>query len=183
METKNYFAWVVLLLGIASWVGVYYFWSTTQEGISDFARTAQGKEQVSNISEQNAKIHTAYQGSIEDRKALQDIMALDPIKIANLIYIDVANSNSVIIKLSNPTTENVAAGTKEAPVQVFGFVASASGTFAEVSKALRVLERLPLAVSIDTVDISVDPIQDKKSTGTLWHLNAYLRVYTTNDQS
>jgi hypothetical protein len=181
MSAKNYISWATLLLGILSWGGVYYLWNSAQLSQIAYSQNAYTVQQSSHITEFTARLHTAYEDTAADRASLNDAMTLDPLKVADLIGQDATAASVVSIKLSNPTTENVAAGNKETPVQAFGFIASASGSFSDVSRALLVLERLPIAVSIDTVDISLEPTQAQSKNSPLhtWHLNAHLKVFTT----
>ncbi|MDB5187836.1 MAG: hypothetical protein JWO50_356 [Candidatus Kaiserbacteria bacterium] len=183
MSTKNYMAWVTLLLGILAWGGVYYLWNITQLSQIDYSQNASRVQQSSNVTEFTARVHTVYQDTTADRASLDDAMTLDPLKVTDLIGQAVIAANTVSIKLSNPTTENSAAGSKTTPVQAFGFIASATGSFSDVSRALLVLERLPIAVSIDTVDIGLEPTQTqtKNQSAHTWHLNAHLRVFTTTN--
>ena len=179
MNSKNYFAWSFLVLGIASWGGVYYFWYTMQASLASYADSMRARAEQSNSSGITARLHTILRDTVDDRMTLDTIMNLDPVKITTLVDAK-ASSAHVLIKMSNATANTNPSENKSVSVQSFGFVASASGTFSEVMKALIVLERLPAAISIDTIDIALD--QNSTTKGPLahaWHMSAHVQVLTT----
>ena len=181
MNKNNYIPWIVLMLGIGAWGGVYYYWYTVQVSLDSYTKSVHSNLEISNNAGVSARLHGVYRDTEADRATLYEIMNFDPLKITTLIA-QAAQQAQVTIDISNPTAENASTISKDIVIQKFGFVANTRGTFSEVMRALTVLETLPAAVSIDTIDISLDSSGIKNKTTThLWQMNAHLQIFITNN--
>lgn len=180
MNSKNiYIAGALLALTALAWTGVALF--ARAIGDAEAARVVdiQTNQQSSTARGALARMHAIARDTAGDRARLDQLLTVDVVKAATLLR-NVGKITRVDVTLSGALPE---ASPPEAPsgpqIHAVGFSVQANGTFKALMRTAQLLETLPLASSVDRLDIQRPQSPEGKNAGE-WHMNAYIRVFTTS---
>jgi hypothetical protein len=183
MYSKNiYIAGALIVVTLLAWTGVVFF----VRGISDAeaARVIQIQNTQQSSTQQSAlvRMHAIAEDTVEDRARLDQLLSVDVVSTATVLR-NVGKTTHVDVKLSGALPELPPGKTPSGPqIQAVGFSVQADGTFAALMRTVQLIETLPLASSIVSLDIQ--RAQDSAGVGTgTWHMSVYIRVFTTSNIS
>ncbi len=172
-------SWVVLLAAIASWGGVGIFSWQLQAMQSEHARFAT-EAAAANLEQGEAALrHALVRDTIVERAALERATGLDVLAAVNTI--ESVISNDVAVQVTGAQTEK-SIPTKEGvpPINVVTLIAHAEGSFSALMHILQMIETLPLATTVLSVEFSRVPVDSQaKFTEAPWALTVRLRFLTT----
>lgn len=165
-------AWLLLGLALLAWAGVGYFaW---------YVAAAEAQEQITiqNLSvsfAENAtvtRLRVLARETVDERRRLDAILAADVVSVADMIE-SIGEASGTSVKLINamPDSSRVPANMHATNLSVEG-----SGTFGTLMRAAQLLEMLPVASHLTSLDLERVP----SATGPQgWHLTASLRVLSS----
>lgn len=176
--TSTYVAYGALAAAVCVWVGVGFFANLIQEKHAAYiARMAEAAQQA-DVAADAARLHILASGNLERSSKLDTIMSSEVPSIVDTIK-SVGTAAGVPVKISGALPTTVPKNQKG--VQAVAFILESSGSFSSMMRVLALFESLPLASSIELVDLSREDQGGGKSSRTpqTWRLNLKLRVITT----
>ena len=176
MKRNTYIAFALTIVGMISWCALGYF-ALSIGGVAD-TRLAEIDAAQQLLTQQNASIrmHAIAQETAADRTKLERLLAPDIVSIVGTLR-GVGKAAGVSVHLGAAVPGAVFAPTQDGlSVQTVGFALEAEGPFSSLMRTLELVEALPLASSIERLDIQRSP----GSTGAPWHMDIFLRVLTTS---
>lgn len=179
MRTKDiYIAWLLLGVAVLAWAATGWFSWTISSVEAQRANDIEEAQRSSAQQNTVVRIHALVQDTTVQRAELDQLLTTDVVSVANTLK-GIGNAAGVNVTLSGAVPETSSdPASANSDIQVVGFSLQADGTFAALMHAEELLETLPLASSVDRVDIQRAPTQAGAPNG-LWHLNAFIRVLTT----
>ena len=179
MNTKDtYIAWLLLGVAVLAWTATGWFSWTISSVEAQRANDIEEAQRSSAQQNTVVRIHALVQDTTAQRAELDQLLTTDVVSAANTLKgigsaagVKVTLSGAVPETSSDPTSAN-------SNIQVVGFSLQADGTFAALMRVEQLLETLPLASSVDRVDLQRTPSQAGAQSGT-WHMEAFVRVLTT----
>ena len=164
-RSRSWTAWVVLAVAVLAWCGYGYEIVLLSNGRAAYAVALDEKQQDDVKGEAALKLHTL----IESSKGQRD-------SVAALVQRSILDAVTTIENAGKTAgTKNVSIG-EATPVAAvskgtaaYDIIVVAEGTFAEVTRAEALFERLPLASSLQQFGL--------EHLGSSWHLTARIRVY------
>ena len=168
-------AFVVLVLAIAAWVGVWFLFSDVSGRSSERAQSLSSAA-VKNSQQANA-IETVALASdtLSQRTALDHEVSTDVVGIADGIQ-SASKAAGVITTIGSASANgapNTASGTT-----ALVFVVQSTGTFAQVWRAAQLFETLPLPSTVQELDFEQLPNSIAKNGS--WQLTARIEVLTSS---
>ena len=181
-RTFIYLSWLALLGAIAAFCGVAFFaWIIAGERSRYAERTGSSDEALAQQTAQ-ARLHALVSDSAQDRARLETLVGTDLLSAVNVIE-SVGKNSGVKLRVSGASPEGNATKTGQLQLYAVGFVVGADGSFSALMQTAKLLESLPLPVSIGDLDISRAPIGTDASAKATWHMNARIRLLTTTNIS
>lgn len=170
----SYGALLLSIVAVGAWIAVgLYGWSITRSEQEYVAQLRQLQESVVSHSSV-ARTHAVVSGTSAQRDQLDRFLNVDIISLTSIIQ-DVGKAAGVSLKLNGvmpDTAPSAAAGTS---LNAVGLSLQADGTFSALMRTLQLLEQLPLPASVERVDLQ----GGERGNGGAWHMNTYLKVFTT----
>ena len=169
MNTRTLLAWGVFGIGLLSWIGVYVMWSYINSALVANQKVIDTQKQNASAAATAMMNHTLFIQSKDDRTALYTLVTKDPGSVIDVItQAENQGGIKVTVTNSNPVRANTPG------IRAVSLIVGSSGSYADVMRALAILERLPLISTIDTIDLSTS----KQTKTTQWYLNAHVTVTT-----
>ncbi|MCR4325449.1 MAG: hypothetical protein NUV59_01435 [Patescibacteria group bacterium] len=174
----TYIAWASAFIALISCVAVVYF---AQIIVNKEAEHADARRQAdAATTRESARIRAGalVRDTVPARGELESYLQADVIEIVELIKA-AGKSAGVSLQLSSALPESPPAmqPVSGPSVNAIGFVVQGQGSFSSLMHAERLFESLPLAASVDRLDISRTP--GSRSSSGDWNMNVYIRVLTT----
>jgi len=180
MNTRyvGFASWISLVVAILSWCGVGFLLFTVFQMQSERA-AYMADIAASNLQEgQAAQLRILARETEPDRQSLDTIADVDLLSAVNLIESVNATGTSVHVTSAQPV-KTAPKGSQQ--ISQVDLTANAQGSFASVMRIARMLETLPLATTVQEMDISRAPVDpNAKSAAATWSLNVRLSFYTTS---
>ena len=157
MNTRTLFAWAIVGVGLLSWVGVFMTWSYINSAIEANQKGIDTQKKTASETAVRIMNHKLFLQSKDDRAVLYTLVTKDPGSVIDVItQAESQGGVKVTVTNSNPVRANTPG------VQVVSLVVGSNGSYADVMRALTILERLPLVSSIDTIDMTAEEIDAKE---------------------
>lgn len=172
-------SWILFTVAILSWCGVFFFIFTLLGMQSERAQYASDAAAANLQQGQAAQLRVLARETEEDRRTLASVSNVDLLSAINLIE-SVDASGTPVQVTSAQAAKAVPAKNAALQINVVDLTAHAEGTFSSLVHIMETLETLPLATTVQQVDLTrgaVDP--NAKNAQTPWQLNVKLRFYTT----
>lgn len=168
MSSRYSLAWIVVVIGFIAWGGVYMLWSAVGQTIAQYQQQGFLYTKTANTSDTQSAEHALFVRSNADRTAIHAILQQDPAGVITLIK-QTMTTQGVSVSVTNADNGTAASST----VHAVPLIVSVDGSYQQVFRTLRVLERLPLVITIDSVDMSAT---EDRNTIT-WHLHTHSTVF------
>jgi hypothetical protein len=179
--TSTYLSWILLTAAVCAWCGVVYVAWFVQQAEGDYTTQLQTLQQSSFAQNSALRMHAAAQDTASDRDKLTRLLNVDIVSASAMLQ-GTGSVTGVKVKLSGALPENGPTPAPNGPaIQAVGFALQADGSFPALMRTIQLLETLPLASSVVRLDLqgSTDPTQKNP----LWHMDVYMRVFTTSNVS
>ena len=178
-RTATYLAYSALTVAILAWIGVGYFAMLIHTERAAYTARLQETAQKSDQAAAEALTHIIASGNLTRSASLDALVTSDIPSIIGAIM-SVGTSTGVSIKISGAVPEPVPKNQKK-DVHAVSFLIESTGSFSSLMRAIALLEVVPIASSIDSIDLSQVPRGGDTTARTpqLWHLNIKMRVLTT----
>jgi hypothetical protein len=173
-------SWIVLAVAVVSWVGVVlfaaYLYTLESERIAYSEEVA-----AANVQEgQAALLHALARDTSADRAMLDTVTSVDVISAVNKI--EAVRSGGVQMRITGAQAEKAQLGKNGAPATINPVIltAHAEGSFVELLHMIDLLETLPLAISIQSLDVGfsgAEPANPKLPRQ--WALDVRMRLLTS----
>ena len=176
-------SWMALLAAIVSWCGAGVFAWQVMQMQSERATYASDVAAANLEQGQAAQLHARARDTLAERAALSAAANVDVLAAVNII--ESVTSSTVQVRVTGAQTEKVAP-TKNGitPVNVVSLVAHAEGPYPALMHILQMLETLPLATTVQSIEFNRPPVDAAaKNPGAMWMLNIRLRFLTTSSLS
>jgi hypothetical protein len=180
MRTKYLTAssWTALCIAIFSWCAAAFFLYTVLQMQSERAQSAEDAAAANLQAGQAAQLRILARETETDRTSLENASNVDVLSAVNVIESVSASGTAVHVTTAQPV--RTAAKGSSQQLNTMDLTAHAEGPFASVMHIEQMLETLPLATSIQEIDISRAPVDlGAKNSAETWSLNVRLRFYTT----
>jgi hypothetical protein len=170
--SRQSLAALALVLGLVSWGGVAYL--ANRIAYESEARVfAEASEEQSSIKHMSAIRTRALALETKDERAeLERLLNADVIALANIIE-SAGERVGVTIRISDALPESVGTG---APLEAFGFVVEAQGSFSSLMHVSAALVSLPVPVSLEQLEF--EHVASGGGNAGSWRLSARLRILT-----
>lgn len=182
-EASTSLALIVLASALAASIGVFLFASSLQGQIE---ASAQARDQGAVARDQDrsvAQLHALAQTTARERASLEGVLHTDVLSIATMIKA-AGKDAGVELEVSDALSETTPALQGNTfTLQATGFTVQGSGSFAKLVSALYLLERLPVAGSVEHIDLARAPAEGNTHSTPSWHMEARIRVLTTVQNS
>jgi hypothetical protein len=169
-----------MALGIAiiSWCAVAFFLFVIVQMQSERAQYIEDAAAANLQQGQTAQLRILARETESDRASLDAIANVDVVSAVNFIESVQASGTVVHVTEAQPVKIAVKANTQQ--MNVIDLSTHAEGSFSSLMRVAQLLETLPLATTVQEVDVSRAPVNPgAKSTAATWSLNMRLRFYTT----
>lgn len=177
MKTFSLVAYGSLALALCLWA--FLFWGSLHlmASAEDRAQSATQLQADAAKHAYTARLAALAQDTSVQRATLESIVQPDVVTIVNGIEAAGKKANTdaqVTSALADGTATDLPGGGK---VQGVAFVVEAHGSFASILKLETMYENLPLASTIESVDLEKAVAQG--ATAPSWHLTMRIRVFTS----
>ena len=168
--------WSALGLATIVWGTIVYGVWTAQ--FSQSEREAQMVETERATLEQSAalRLHALARETKEARETLERIADMDVVEILDVIE-GVARDSKIPIQIGQALSEPASGSS---PIRAVSFMIQVQGSFAEVLRAMALLESLPIASSVAEIHLERLP-EATRSGRALWRGALRVRFFTTAD--
>jgi len=175
----RYLSWTALAIAVALWVGVGVFFLILSKAEAE--RTERMVLTEQELTQQSTKLHlrTLARETSDDRAELENIARKDVVELLTAIEQagrDAGISLDISGAVSTPTS-NLAL-----PAHVIALTVSMEGTFAQVTKAIALLEVLPVPSSVNMIRLDLvplDTVSARSRSSTVWQAVVETRFLTT----
>lgn len=171
---------IALIATAGTWYGAWLVYTDLHAmRVAHIAALAQLQSREAR-QEAQARMRATAVETKDDRTVLANITNVNVIDVAKTIEAAGTDSHAQL-KVIGVTSAPVTIGKQAKPGPLSGaqFSVSGAGSFAEVLKAARLLDALPLASHVEYFDISLSPAKDSAGTLSQWQLSARVRVLTS----
>lgn len=170
-----YGSWLLLAIAITSWGLVVYAGMYVPEMALVRAESITSSEQQMSRAAHNERMKALATETATERKKLEDLAASDITSIVTILE-RVGPAAQVSMQISDAAVEgagiHIVDGVR---LHTVAFIVSAEGSFANVVKAAKLFEQLPLPASLVQVEIA----KGGDITKNTWRMTGRIRVYTT----
>lgn len=171
----SYGSWALLATAIASWALVVYAGMYVLDQALVRAESITSSEQQMSRVAHNERMKALATETADERKRLEDLAATDITSIVTTLE-RVGPAAQVSVQISDASVEgsgtHIVDGVR---LHAVAFIVSAEGSFANVVKAAKLFEQLPLPASLVQVEIA----KGGDITKNTWRMTGRIRVYTT----
>lgn len=177
-STSTYLAYGALAAAACVWIAVGYFAVVVQNARAAYIVRMTDAAAQTDQAAANARLHVLASGNIERSSKLDAIVAPDASSIIDAIR-SVGTSSGVPVKISAALPGTVPKSQKD--IHAVAFVIESTGSFSSMMRVLALFESLPVASSIEVVDLSreTEGIAPAVRASRPWRMNLKLRVLTT----
>ncbi|MDP2648666.1 MAG: hypothetical protein U1D26_01185 [Patescibacteria group bacterium] len=174
----TYIAWAFALIALISCVAVVYFAQMIANQEVEHADARTQADAATTREAARIRAGALVRDTVLPRGKLESYLQADVIEIVDLVKA-AGKSAGVSLQLSSALPESFPAvqPVSGPSVNAIGFVVQGQGSFSSLMHAERLFESLPVAASVNRLDISRNP-GSKGSSGD-WNMNVYIRVLTT----
>lgn len=162
---RSFIAWGVLGVAILSWGGFAFFVHTLNTARVAYADSAAIYEAESLRGEGATRLRAIVRDSEAERAALESIVRISLLDAAETIEAAGRTAGATNVSIGEASPGSSSASQK---LSTYTFVVNAQGSFASLTRAVSLLEALPLPALVEQFEIS--------KTDTTWRLTARLRT-------
>lgn len=163
-------AWLLALAGVLAWGGVGFLAYRIDSSVTALHEMRQtlAAEEARNTSA--FKVRSALRETAAEREALQAAASDDILSVVERIESlgEIARADLVIGNAAPIESES------ESSVQAVSVTVRLEGSFARVVHALALLDTLPYAVVLDTLEL-----EHSEQEASVWRASVRLRIFTT----
>lgn len=168
------FAYIVFAFALTFAVGVYFASSSVRQSAVALSATALNAQAQQDRLAYQKRISALAKDTQEERAAIESLVSFDIVSIVNKI-----EAAGKPLGLTVTVNDAQASGAQQDlangdSLRAVTFLVQSEGSYASLMKLETLFENLPLASSVESVELQ--KLQDPK---TPWHLTARIRVYTT----
>lgn len=161
---KTWIAWVVLLLGLAAWMGfVGMLWLLNGER-SAYAAALSERGDRKVRGDVQSKLRVVVRDTAQERAALESAVRIPIVTAVEII--EAAGKMAGVRSLSILEASPQAASTKD--ISTVSVLVQAEGTFPSLVRAVALFETLPLATTVERIQF--ERFKD------MWRISVQLRV-------
>jgi Tfp pilus assembly protein PilO len=164
---------VSVVVALVVWCIAVYFFLSIQDRESRYQTQAASSQLASQKQIAATQLHMLAQNTQSERDDLANLLNVDIVSVVNTID-NAGKAAGVSLKLGDAVPESTP---PQSPIRAVDFVVQAQGSFANIMRAVRLFETLPVPSLIEALDIQQVP--DSGKGGTTWQMNASIRVLTT----
>ncbi len=170
-------SWILLAVALLAWAAVgyaAYAMVQTAEARASDAKLALTK---ANQIALNQRVQSLAATTDGERTRLNAILGVDLVTMINTIEA-AGNSAGVQSKVSDAALSGTQPVQNGEPVRGVVFSVQASGSYAQVMRAAKLYEALPLLSTVDQMEI--ERVQSGESKTAVWNMLVRIRVLTTS---
>lgn len=161
---NSWLAGTMVIVALLAWGGFALFASQIASDRADYAEALSTSEQESLRGDSAARLRATMESTVEERADLERILALNVLQAVEIVEQTMREAGA-----RDVVTQDASAGSDIGDVSAVSLVVNATGSFAALSRAIALLETLPIPASLEGLELeSVD--------GGSWRLTARLRI-------
>lgn len=162
-------SWILLTAAVISCAAVVGFGWYLDAQVASQREAAKAARSAESQRVADLRMGVMAKESADDRRQLDTVLAADVITVADIIE-RAGTAAGVPLTLNNAVPENAQKGGN---VHAVAFSVEASGKFPAILRVAQLLETIPMASSIESLELS------RTAGSAQWQLNATIRVLTT----
>lgn len=176
--TSTYMAYGALAAAACAWIAVGYFAVVIQNAHTEYIERMADVAAQTDQAAERARLHVLASGNLERSSKLDAIVAPDVSSIIDAIR-SVGAAAGAPVKISAALPGVVPKNQKD--IHAVAFVIESAGGFSSMMRVLSLFESLPVASSIEAVDLSreTEDVAPTVRASRPWRMNLKLRVLTT----
>lgn len=176
MRTFTLISWLGLLVGIAAWVGLVFFWYTIEGKRETRTQRLHAIEQSAQRQLNAAHMKALLKETSEARTALDEMTSSDILSAVEMIE-GSGKPLGLNVHISSATPTGVFS--KGSSLHSVAFELDSEGNYSSLMRLMQILESLPLLTTIERVELHAEADSTKPDAKALWHLDARVKLFTT----
>jgi hypothetical protein len=170
----QFIAYGLLAIALVTWGGVYIATSRIRESAVALSASASNAQAQADRIAYQKRLSAIASDTQEERAALDALIAPDIVSMVKEI-----ESAGKPLHVTVTVNDAQASGAQDLPgggsLRTVTFLVESQGSYASLMKLETLFENLPLASTVDALEL-----QALQNQATPWHLTAHIRVYTTS---
>jgi hypothetical protein len=167
--SKRNFAWVMLMIAIASVCAVIYFDMHISQMQHDYLENQASISKRSAQESSAAHLHALLAQTQAQRSMLDSLVNTDVVSIVDT-FDKVGKATGVTVQIVSTASESTPPKTQKPIASTLAFTIETSGSFAQVIRSIELLSTLPIPSQVEQYDLSYG--------GGVWTANVRVRIYT-----
>lgn len=167
-------AWLLFLGALLAWAGVAFFSFSIQDMAASAAQSASDAATAGDRAGIAARQRSLAESTAAQRGVLETSLRNDPLAVASVIA-QAGKDAGVPLHVSEAASEGLVGSSNALTISAVSFTVEASGSFASLVHAARLLETLSLPSSVEQLDIARTP----GSSAGAWNMSVHMRVLTS----
>lgn len=164
-------ALLLLALALCAWAGIGYALYAVMDAGTELQTLSEVSTQTSAKQTTAARLHSIMRQSADDRAALNEFVSSDIVHLVDVVSAT-GDAAGVTFAISEASPDNKVAP----PLSAVAVVASASGTFTKLVRAVALVQTIPAPVSLDQFEL-----RHSSGTGNTWQLSMRLHLFAEAD--
>lgn len=163
---KSWLAGGMIFVAVLSWTGFGLFVQKITSDRAEYADALSRAEQDSVRGDSAARVRSTVESSVEERAALEKLFAISVLEAVEIVEQSVAAAGARDVVI-----EDASSSSSEGDLSAVMLVVNANGSFAAVTRAVSLLETLPIPASLEGLEMEY--VDDTN----LWRLTARIKIY------
>ncbi len=156
----------MIVVAVLAWTGFGLFVQRISSDRAEYADALSRAEQDSVRGDSAARVRSTVESSVDERAALERLFAISILEAVEIVEqaVAAAGARDVVI-------EDASSSSSEGDLSAVTLVVNANGSFAAISRAVSLLETLPIPASLEGLEM--ENIDDSN----LWRLTGRIKIF------